>query len=352
MEVTNRNNEVKDQLLDKAREEEYRHALPTSAFPEKRAAETWKDVIRGLDWWLILCFFLWYAQNALYVVFNKKFLNSVRLPWTLSACQLMVGWIFMVLFWGFKLRERPHFEDLRKFFITFMPMGLLHFLVHVGSVVSMGLGAISFTHVVKALEPVITVLLSMVCLREFMNIYAYLALIPVVAGVALASMKELEFSLASFLFAMLSNVTGALRSIFAKLTMKNKAEIGENLTASNINLILTLIASVMALPFVIAFEAQRIIPVWVKATAKMSTSEKAWVLGYGFLSSVFYFTSNDSAFYCLGKINQVTYSVANTAKRVLLITTSIIVFANPVNNLGYVGMTMAVLGTLLYSLVK
>ncbi|GFE55929.1 apicoplast triosephosphate translocator APT1 [Babesia ovis] len=352
MEVTNSKRDAQEVTFSNAHDLEYESALPTSAFSEKATQKTWGEYIGGLDWWLIIYFVLWYAQNAFYVVFNKLFLNAVPLPWTISAFQLLVGWVFMLFYWGCNIRAKPHFDSLRKFCTTFLPLGGLHFFVHVGSVVSMGLGAISFTHIVKALEPVITALLSILFLREFLNVYAYLCLIPVVGGVALASVKELEFSLAAFLFAMLSNVTGAARSIFAKVTMKNKAEIGENLTANNIYMILTLLASIFSLPFVIGFEAMYWVPIWTKATENMTGFDKAKVILYGLASGFFYFLANDSAFYCLGQINQVTYSVANTAKRVLLIVTSIVVFRNAVTSLGCLGMVMAVLGTFLYSVVK
>ncbi|CDR98092.1 triose or hexose phosphate/phosphate translocator, putative [Babesia bigemina] len=352
MEVNQKNVDASDVAFANLHDEEYERALPASAFPEKRTKRTWIEYILGLDWWLIIGFVLWYAQNACYVVFNKLFLNELPLPWTLSAFQLLIGWFFMIVFWGCNIRDKPNFDNVRKFFVTFLPMSFLHFLVHVSAVISMGLGAISFTHVVKALEPVITVILSMLCLHEFMNVYAYLALIPIVGGVALASIKELNFSIGAFLFAMLSNVAGATRSILAKVTLKNKADIGENLTANNIYMILTLIASLISLPFLVGFEARHWIPVWTKATANMTQSEKLWLLFYGFASCFFYFLSNDSAFYCLGQINQVTYSVANTAKRVLLIASSIIVFKNKVTGMGYIGMIFAVLGTFVYSMVK
>nr|ABC25608.1 putative glucose-6-phosphate/phosphate translocator [Babesia bovis] len=352
MEISKSKKDAPEVTFANTQDVEYENALPATAFSEKTSPPTWKDWFLNLDWWLILYFILWYAQNALYVVFNKLFLNSVPLPWTISALQLLAGWFFMLFYWGLNIRSKPHFDSLKRFCISFLPIGVCHFFVHVGSVISMGLGAISFTHIVKALEPVITAVLSIIFLREFLNVYAYLSLIPIIGGVALASVKELDFNVLAFLFAMLSNITGAMRSILAKITMKNKAEIGENLTANNIYMILTLIASIFALPCVLFIEANQWVPVWLESTENMDSWDKTKIIFYGIASSFFYFMSNDSAFYCLGQINQVTYSVANTAKRVLLIVTSIIVFKNEVTLLGCLGMVTAVLGTFLYSLVK
>ncbi|KAK1935855.1 putative triose or hexose phosphate/phosphate translocator [Babesia divergens] len=348
----NKSKASEDTLFSKISEEESISALPTTAFVEKRSTSGIGEFLRNFDWWLAFGFLKWYAMNAAYVVFNKRFLNAVKLPWTLSAYQLLVGWLFMILFWGCRLRAVPHFESKRTFLKTFIPLGFLHFFVHVGAVISMGLGAVSFTHVVKAGEPVITAIFSIIFLREILNKYAYLSLIPVVVGVSLSSLKELDFNIWAFLFAMLSNVFAAGRSVLAKITMHNKADIGENLTSSNIYLLLTLVASIMSIPFILAIEAKSWVPIWTSSTSAMTNSEKALLLLYGGLSGVFYFLANDGAFYCLGEINQVSYSVANTAKRVVIITVSIIVFKNKIELLGYVGMTMAVLGTFFYSIAK
>ncbi|KAK1442425.1 solute carrier family 35 like protein [Babesia gibsoni] len=327
-------------------------ALPTSAFIEKCEKLGLKEYIKKIDWKLVLGFLQWYGMNAAYVICNKRFLNAVMLPWSLSSYQLLIGWLFMGVYWGFNLRPTPYFETKRKFLVTFLPLGFLHLFVHLGAVISMGLGAVSFTHVIKAGEPVITALLSMLFLREFLNVYAYLALIPVMGGVALTSAAEAKFCVKAFVFAMVSNVCGAARSVLTKVTMKNKEDIGENLTASNIYLILTLISSVMSLPFVLFIEAPVWFSEWRTGTMRMATSDKAYVIINGLLSGFFYFLANDGAFYCLSQINQVSYSVANTAKRVILISSSIIVFRNTVAPLGYVGMAIAILGTFLYSLVK
>lgn len=349
---TKKNNDNQEIAFAKAGDEECPSALPTSAFVEKRNKTAFQKYISNIDWWLVFGFVKWYGYTAAYVVFNKYLLNAFPIPWTASAMQLLIVWLFVGIYWGFNLRPAPHFPSKKKFLITFIPLGALHFFVHVGAVVSMGLGAISFTHIVKALEPVITAVLSIIFLREFLNVWAYVAFIPVILGVSLASVKELDFNIWAFGFAMLSNLSGSTRSLVTKVTMKNKDEIGENLTVSNIYLVLTIIASVMGLPFVLFIEAPQWVTIWNKATKAASMWEKCMIFFYGAGSALFYYLSSDASFYCLDALNQVSYSVANTAKRVVLIVTSILVFHNKVTALGYVGMAIAIVGAFLYSIVK
>ena len=48
----------------------------------------------------------------------------------------------------------------------------------------------------------------------------------------------------------------------------------------------------------------------------------------------------------------VTHAVANTVKRVVIVVASVIAFRTPISTLGVVGSSVALTGTLLYSLAK
>jgi len=49
---------------------------------------------------------------------------------------------------------------------------------------------------------------------------------------------------------------------------------------------------------------------------------------------------------------QVTHAVGNTIKRVVIIVASVIAFKTPISTLGVIGSSIAIAGTLLYSLAK
>jgi solute carrier family 35 protein E1 len=52
----------------------------------------------------------------------------------------------------------------------------------------------------------------------------------------------------------------------------------------------------------------------------------------------------------LGKVNPVTHAIANTAKRVVIIISSVIWFHNPINMQGKVGSAVTLTGLFVYSL--
>ena len=92
------------------------------------------------------------------------------------------------------------------------PSGVLLAGTHVGGVISFGLGAISFTHVLKATEPVWSALLSAVFFKEFLPLPVYASLLPVIGGVCLASVKEVDFAWEALLTALTANLFAAFKA--------------------------------------------------------------------------------------------------------------------------------------------
>lgn len=289
------------------------------------------------------------------------------LPWTVSCIQLFVGWLFFLSLWLTGLRPRPSFHSWEIFSTKMIPQGICHLFVHIGAVISMKAGAVSFTHIVKAAEPVLTAGLSGVLLGQFFAWQTYFSLVPVVLGVGVASVTELSFTWMSFWCAMLSNLGSSLRSILAKQTMMDKKEVGENLTSANIYSVLTIIASLACLPMAIVMEGGILLGTWEQVTTSSPTLPSV-VVEEGFtppvtftsaqiftkilMSGLWYYMYNEVAFGALECVHQLTHAVANTLKRVVIIVITVVVFRNPVTLLGSVGSAIAIGGTLLYSLAK
>jgi solute carrier family 35 protein E1 len=70
-----------------------------------------------------------------------------------------------------------------------------HILGNVATMYSLSAGSVSFTHVVKSAEPIFTALLSLFLDRVTLSVEVYLSLIPIVVGVALASIKEGNYTI-------------------------------------------------------------------------------------------------------------------------------------------------------------
>jgi len=291
-------------------------------------------------------FGLWYALNIGYNIFNKKVLNlAPSLTYTTGFLQLFIGLLYVLPLWGLGLRKAPVVsnEELKNL----LPLALCHLGTHLGAVVSLGAGAVSFTHIVKAAEPAVSAALSAVVLKSFLPLPVYLSLLPVMGGVALASLTELSFTWLAFLSAMVSNVSSAARGIVGKLQMGKS--IGKNMDAVNLYAVMTILSAIMCLPISLAMEGSNIMPA-IKAMSAAGTLNK--FLFQSFLTSMFYYSYNEVAFLTLDNVAPVTHALGNTIKRVVIIITSVLVFGTKMTSQGVLGSSIAIGGVLLYSLAK
>jgi solute carrier family 35 protein E1 len=291
---------------------------------------------------------LWYALSVAYNIFSKRVLNlAPELAWTAAWAQMALGLLYVLPIWFlFKIRTTPQLSvsDVKD---KLFPVALLHSLVHVGGVISMGAGAVSFTYIVKATEPAVSALLAALVLNSFLPIPVYLTLIPVITGVSLASFSELTFSAKAFNYAMLSNIASASRGIVSKKTMNNR--VGKNLNAMNLYAVLTILATVIIFPVALYKEG----PIWLSTFRRLYESKQLTSYALqSLLAAISYYTYNEVSFMALDNIDALSHALASTLRRVFIITSSIIVFGNKMTPLGIVGSIMAVGGTLLYSATK
>lgn len=291
-------------------------------------------------------FGLWYALNIGYNIYNKKVLNMApALTYTTAFLQLLIGLIYVLPLWVLNIRKKPEVtnEELKNL----LPLALCHLGTHLGAVVSLSAGAVSFTHIVKAAEPAVSAALSAIVLKSFLPIPVYLSLLPVMGGVALASLTELSFTWLAFLSAMVSNVSSAARGIVGKMQMGKS--VGKNMDAMNLYAVMTILSAIMCLPITLAVEGPKLVPTF-KAMAAAGTLNKFWLQSV--LTALFYYSYNEVAFLTLDNVAPVTHALGNTIKRVVIIITSVLVFGTKMTSQGVMGSSIAILGVLLYSIAK
>jgi len=147
---------------------------------------------------------------------------------------------------------------------------------------------------------------------------------------------------------MLSNVSSAARGVLSKKTMSGK-KIGENLDAQNLYAVLTLMSTLILIPLALAVEGTKMFKAFgdVVAAGEYTRKGLASLLALG---GATYYAYNEVAFLALGKVNPVTHAVGNTIKRVVIIVASVIAFKTPMSRGSIIGSSIAIAGTLLYSL--
>jgi len=284
---------------------------------------------------------MWYVFNIVFNILNKSALNSFPCPWFISTLQLAASGLFMVFLWVARLQPVPRVDW--GFFVALLPVALFHTVGHVSACVSFSQMAVSFTHIVKASEPVFSVALSGPLLGATYPLYVWASLLPIVAGCALSSMKEVSFVWGGFQNAMISNIGMVLRNIYSKKSLVNYKHVdGINLFG-----LISIVSLVYCAPAAVYMESSMWGAAWTAATEKLGATAFYQLLATG---GIFYHLYNQASYMVLNQgVSPVTFSVGNTMKRVAVIASSIVFFKNPVSALNYAGSAIAILGTYLYS---
>lgn len=297
--------------------------------------------------------FVWYLGNVFYNIYNKKACIALgknaaghsNAHWALSAIQLFVGVLFVIPMWLTGVRKSP--ELTADNWKQLAPVGLFASLSHAFSVLALGAGAVSFGQIVKAGEPVFAAGTNAILLGQVDHPVVYLALLPIIGGVGLASLKELSFSWTALIAASAANQAAALKNVVSKGVMGNQW--AKNLGPTNTYAVVNILALLFTIPFVLAFDLKDFSSVYNQV---MAAGAGADVLKYSAFSGLAFYLYNEASFLALSKLDAVSHSVANTLKRVVIIVASCMVFKTPMSLLGGIGSGIAVLGTLLYSLAK
>ena len=263
----------------------------------------------------------------------------------MTVVSLFVGIPWVLMLWATGIRKAPKL-DMAGWKVL-LPIGAAHALGHAGAVIALGAGAVSFAQTVKAAEPVFTCVLSYLVLGTVFKWQVYSALLPIILGVSIASLKELSFTYKALFGALTSNVAFASRAVLSKATMDKP--VGENMNAPNLYGILTIIAFVLSLPFALYFEGGQFAAAWAKSTAVVGAP---WLIRQMALDGMYYYLYNEVAFITLNQVSPITHSIANTIKRVCIILATVVVFGNKLTPLGALGSSIAVGGTFLYSIAK
>lgn len=294
---------------------------------------------------LTIYFTLWYALNVGYNIYNKKVMNAFPYPYTVATAQLGLGLLYIFPVWIVgRAPPKVSMENLKSLF----PIAFFHTLGHTLTVISLGAGAVSFTHIIKAAEPFFSTLINAM-MGEIAPLMVNLALVPVVGGVALASLTELSFTWTSFASAMGSNVSFAIRGIFSKKAMSTPK--GENMGPANLFAVLTIMSFLMMIPVMVVMEGAVFIDGFNKAI-DIYGDRNTFILDFT-LAGVFYYLYNEAAYLVLGAVDSpVTQAVGNTIKRVVILIATTLYFGTAMTQQSILGSVIAISGVLTYALLK
>ena len=297
---------------------------------------------------LMMYFLFWYVGNYYYNITNKLALKaaggSSGFPMTISALQLAVGAIYGIFLWlAPDAREKPTvtMDDI----IKMLPVAFCFAGAHSASVFALSAGAVSFGQIVKAAEPAFAAVLSQFVYNKPVSKAKWLCLPVIIGGVILASVKELDFAVSALVSACIANLFAAFKGNENKKLMETEGLKDRMGSVGNQFALTTILGFLMSLPFVFLREGNKLgeFVTLFKTNPVVSANLIAsglWFYGY-----------NELATMTLKKTGAVTQSVANTAKRVIVIVGVAIVLGESLDPIKMLGCSIGIGGVFLYSII-
>mmetsp|Transcript_37182 Transcript_37182/g.119299 ORF Transcript_37182/g.119299 Transcript_37182/m.119299 type:complete len:380 (+) Transcript_37182:86-1225(+) len=302
----------------------------------------------GVDVALLAYFFFWYLGNYYYNITNKLALKasggSSGFPMTIASLQLAVGVVYALFAWvAPDMRTPPSITPSDV--VSMLPVAFCSMMAHCASVFALSAGAVSFGQIVKAAEPAFAAVLSTFVYGRSISKAKWLCLIPVIGGVVLASVKELDFAVSALVSASAANLFAAFKGNENKKLM-DTAGLKDRLgSVGNQFAVTGILSFLMSLPLLIALEGKK----WSSFVDTLTSTPA--VLNNLLLSGAYFYAYNELATMTIKKTNAITQSVANTAKRAIIIIGVGIVLKEDLPMQKIIGSLICIAGVFLYSTI-
>ncbi|XP_026812206.1 solute carrier family 35 member E1 homolog [Rhopalosiphum maidis] len=290
---------------------------------------------------LLCC--IWYVVSSGSNVVGKTLLNQFPYPMTVTMVQLLSIAVYSGPF--FNLWGVRRFVDISwpYYFKLIVPLALGKFVGSVFTHVSLWKVPVSYTHTVKATMPLFSVVLSRIILGEKQCLKVYLSLVPIIAGVAIASFTEISFDVIGLMSALAATLQHTLQNIFSKKVLHDTG-----IHHLRLLHILGRLALMMFLPVWLYFDFWHLVTV---SNFKMN-NESYKVIGLLFTDGILSWLQNILAFSVMSMVTSLTYAVASSSKRIFVVAASLFVIGNPVTINNVCGMALALFGVIAYNKAK
>ncbi|KAF5350529.1 hypothetical protein D9756_008700 [Leucocoprinus leucothites] len=153
---------------------------------------------------------LWFSLNFSLTLSNKFVLNQFPFPYTMTAMHALAGCLgtWLVMSPGDRLPTLSTSEVI--VLVSFSALYTLNIIV---SNVSLQLVTVPFHQVVRSSAPFFTLVLSALLIKTRFTQSKLISLVPVVAGVGLATYGDYYYTLPGFLLTLLGTVLASLKTV-------------------------------------------------------------------------------------------------------------------------------------------
>jgi solute carrier family 35 protein E1 len=281
--------------------------------------------------------------------------------------QLAVGAVYAIFLWiAPDARKAPKVTVSDLF--AMLPVAICAAGAHSASVFSLAAGGVAFGQIVKAAEPAFAAVVGTFVYGKKISAAKWMCLFPIIGGVCLAALKqkkgdlpvfaptpeyvtalagsfELDFTVGGLMGALIANLFASFKGNESHKLM-HSPEIKERIgSVGNQFALTTILALFVSLPVMFLMEGSK----WGSFVGLFNTNEV--VKTNLILSGLTFYAYNEVSTLTLKKISAVSNSVANTAKRVVVIVGSAIVFGEEIGGIKALGCTICIAGVFLNSVI-
>ncbi|KAL2321614.1 hypothetical protein Fmac_025993 [Flemingia macrophylla] len=287
----------------------------------------------------------WYLSNIGVLLLNKYLLSfyGFRFPIFLTMLHMLSCAAYSCAATRFlHLVPLQHLHSRHQFLKILALSFIFCFSVVCGNT-SLRYLPVSFNQAVGATTPFFTAVFAFLITCRTETAPVYLALVPVVLGIVVASNSEPLFHLFGFLVCVGSTAGRALKSVVQGILLTSDAE---KLHSMNLLLYMAPLAAFILLPFTL----------YIEGNVLAFTLHKA--KGDPFI--VFLLLGNATVAYLVNLTNflvtkhtsALTLQVLGNAKAAVAAVVSVLIFRNPVTVMGMAGFGITIMGVVLYSEAK
>lgn len=316
---------------------------------------------------LLLFFVFWYAGNMKYNEYNTGSLNAVGgktagMTMTVATFQLGVCTVYAMLTWIFRINpvnlfglQTPSKQNMPKTtgsdLVKTLPVGFCSAAAHACTVFALG-GDPLFGQIVKSGEPVLAAIVNTIFYGKPPSFNKVMCLPIIVGGVAFASLKKgidgsysLKFDQTALVFGMLANSFAAFKGSENSKLLKDKSIASRYAGVGNQFAVTQILAFFICLPIMYMTEGD-MLPEFYDMLVFNKQLQFNLVM-----SGLCFYLYNELATMTLKVTGAVTASVANTAKRVIVMVYMAAVTGKALTEEQKIGAGIAITGVLLYSLI-
>lgn len=307
----------------------------------------YRTIALCFNWYLVLIF----TSNS-----AKLILNQYSFPIILTQSQFILNCLVCVLLLsvvkyrkldeyfppGVVPRSLQSFRPSSLIWKTTVPMGIFQFVGHITSHKATSVIKVSFVHTIKALSPLVTILIYKVFFKKNISRNTYLTLFPLVVGIMLACYKPgSDFNYSGLIYSVISMVIFVSQNIYSKksLTPDIQSSLPTTITTQLKKLdklvilfYCSLIGFLLTLPtYLFNFDKDCLSIDWKVATLII-------------FNGVSHFIQSLLAFQILASLSPINYSIANILKRIIIIIVAFVIEGKKLGALQAVGLVMTMGG--------